>query len=520
LTVDYLLLTGLARAFDRTDVPLKNWGGPSVNRSWVYDGLEKIVLAGLAERVLLNTKPLSRVEAARIVAQAVERLQGDQYGDYNHRGYLEELLYRLIEEFGSDLREMGVETSLNREATPGFFRSKPIDHAQFGMGFAGKDANAINDFGRKFGKGVNPYTTLEGRAQIGDFLSFYYQPQFSSGGGSTQGRLLNGYAKYTLWNMELLVGRESLWWGPGHRGSMSISNHAFPLDQVRLSSAEPFRLPWVLRRLGPFKVSTFVAQLDEDREFPNALLSGLRIGWAPTRFVELGFSRMFQFGGEGKGTPNPGQFLQLLFFNQGSDDPNSPLQVNNVMSFDATLRIPDVERYILVARDMAVYFDFGWDDTLFGLFVPDRPGGIVGALFTGLLGDPKLDLRLEYAKTSELQFRHFLYTSGYTNRGSVLSHFIGTKGSDAYARLSRWFSPDVLLGFQVSQSVIGSPLVPSNSAKEKRNSVGLDVFYRMSDASSLSLGLGFTRVDNRDFVAGRSGNDGLLRFEFNRSFGR
>ena len=59
------------------------------------------MLAGLAEQALLNSKPLSRVEAARIVAQAVRRLEWDKYGDYNHRGYLEELVYQLVEEFGS-----------------------------------------------------------------------------------------------------------------------------------------------------------------------------------------------------------------------------------------------------------------------------------------------------------------------------------------------------------------------------------------------------------------------------------
>src|SRR5574341_169898 len=103
-----------AFAFDRTDVPLKNWGGFSIYRSWVYDALEKIVLAGLAEQTLLNTKPLSRVEAARIVAQAVRRLEWDKYGDYNHRGYLEEIVYQLVEEFGSELREIGVKTPLNQ----------------------------------------------------------------------------------------------------------------------------------------------------------------------------------------------------------------------------------------------------------------------------------------------------------------------------------------------------------------------------------------------------------------------
>ena len=117
----YCSLFTTAYAFDRTNVPLKNWGGFSIYRSWVYDALEKIVLAGLAEQALLNSKPFSRVEAARIVGQAVRRLEWDKYGDYNHRGYLEELLYRLVEEFGLELAEMGVRTPLNREAAPGFW---------------------------------------------------------------------------------------------------------------------------------------------------------------------------------------------------------------------------------------------------------------------------------------------------------------------------------------------------------------------------------------------------------------
>src|SRR5258705_12044503 len=57
-------LPSVAHAGDRTNVPLKNWGGFSLYRDAVYDDLERLVTAGLADRTLLNTKPLSRVEAA------------------------------------------------------------------------------------------------------------------------------------------------------------------------------------------------------------------------------------------------------------------------------------------------------------------------------------------------------------------------------------------------------------------------------------------------------------------------
>ncbi len=511
-------------AFDRTNVPLKNWGGFSVNRSWVYDALEKIVLAGLADQVLLNTKPLSRVEAARIVAQAVRRIQWDQSGDYNHRGNLEDLLYQLVREFGTELSEMGVKTPLNRQPVPEFFHLKPIKHAQFGIDFASSSQRSINSFGKPINKGANPISTMDGSVQIGDFLSFYYQPEFSRSEDSNQGRLLNGYGKLTWMNTELLVGRESIWWGPGFRGSMSFSSNAFPLDQVRLSSAEPFRLPWYFKYLGPMKVAAFIAQLDEGRDVSRAKVTGWRVDFAPMNFLELGFSRVFQFGGKGRGTLGPGDYFQVLF-GSGSDDPDSPKNVNNVMALDFTFRIPNAKRYVFITRDLTFYGELGWDDTTgslpTGILLPDKPGGIVGFLLAGLFGDPKLDLRFEYARTSEIQFNHNIFTSGFTNRGSVLSHFIGTKGSEIYTRVSRWINPDLLLAFQISQADIGPTRIDQLGVpREKHSSFGFDLSYRFSDRSSVFMGYDFARVKNRDFQAGRSGTDNFFRVEFTRSFGQ
>src|SRR5215470_107281 len=74
-----------AIAFDRTNIPLKNWGGFSEYRDAAYDDLERLVTAGLADRTLLNTKPLSRVEAARIVARAIQKIRRDEPEGLNLR---------------------------------------------------------------------------------------------------------------------------------------------------------------------------------------------------------------------------------------------------------------------------------------------------------------------------------------------------------------------------------------------------------------------------------------------------
>jgi len=516
-------------AFDRNNVPLKNWGGFSVNKGWVYDALEKVALAGLADRVLLNTKPLSRVEVARVVAQAVQRIKAEQGGDYNHRGYLEAIVYQLVEEFGSELNEMGVRTPLNREESPGFVRIKPIRHVQFGSIFADGPQKLVGDFGRNVSSGGNPSSTLDGRIQIGDFLSFYYQPEFSANGSDYQVRLQSGYGKFTFWNAELLVGRESLWWGPGFRGSMTLSNNGFPLDQVRLSSAEPFRLPWIFKYLGPINLTGFAARLDDKRDVANAMLGGWRINFAPSRHLEFGFSRVFQFGGEGRAI-TPLDFFRLLI-GQGSDDRNSPLNANNILSLDFTLRLPNVGRYIRVAKDLSIYGELGWDDTKdlgfefplipTGSIIPRKPGGILGFLLAGFLGDPKLDFRLELAKTTDIQFTHNKYSAGFINGKAVMSHFIGTDGHEIFTRVSRRFSPNLLLGLQLSRAQIGSTEARfSGSEKEKRNTLGIDLSYRFSNGYSVFLKYGFSRVENRDFVPSDAEYDNLFRIEFTRKFGK
>ena len=90
--LNFLLMGMPVSAGDRTNVPLKNWGGFSVYRSWVYDALEKLALAGFVDHALLNTKPLSRMEAARMVAQAVSKIKNEMGNDYSDRTYLEDLV--------------------------------------------------------------------------------------------------------------------------------------------------------------------------------------------------------------------------------------------------------------------------------------------------------------------------------------------------------------------------------------------------------------------------------------------
>jgi len=156
-----------ATAGDRTNLPLKNWGGLSEFRDAAYDDLERLVTAGLADRVLLNTRPLSRIEAARIVARAIEKIRRDDTGGLNARRDLEPVLDRLMEEFKVELASLGVQVP-GGPAPPGFVSLLPVDRAQVFGAYASRQFSLVNNQGRTFKRGATGGLTFESRAQIGD----------------------------------------------------------------------------------------------------------------------------------------------------------------------------------------------------------------------------------------------------------------------------------------------------------------------------------------------------------------
>jgi len=51
-------------------------------------------------------------------------------------------------------------------------------------------------------------------------------------------------------DFQFSVGKQAMWWGPTYDAPLSFSNNAEPLKSAKLTSAQPFYLPGVLRHLG------------------------------------------------------------------------------------------------------------------------------------------------------------------------------------------------------------------------------------------------------------------------------
>jgi len=527
-----ILAPATAVAADRTNIPLKNWGGFAEFRDAVYDDLERLVTAGLADRTLLNTKPLSRIEAARIVARAIQKIRGDTDGGLNARRDLEPVLDRLMEEFKSELASLGVRTS-EGVTPPGVVSFTPIDRLQANLAYASKRFSLVNEQGHTMRRGVNGSPTFESRAQFGDIVTMYVQPELLGNEDFTQARLATGYLKLTLWNVELLVGRDSLAWGPGYRNSLLLSNNAQPLDQIRLGAAEPFELPWIGKWLGPMKALIFLAQLEDNRDHPHAKLSGMRFTLSPATFLELGVTRAVMFDGDNPSLPARKYPLAILDPSFGDVRAHAEERTNNLTGVDAELRLRNLDRYFFPMRDLRLYAEYYWDDTcgdcgpssgighfLASNFYPNdkTPGLVVGVHYMGLFGQDWLEARAEYARSSILSFNHDQFTSGYWTRGHVISDFIGTDGRDYFGRVTARVASNLMIGLDVERAIIGSTVSGFTGTKERRLGGGVDVSWRFADRYSLFAQWLVSDVKNRQLRAGDDGVDHLIRLELTRSF--
>jgi len=492
------------------DVPLKPWTGFARSWDWTYDALHSLVISGLAGRVVMNTKPMSRREMAIILADILRRIQHNQVAQFAHRSDLQDTILALMEEFTPELLALGVTGYGMKQEVPRLIEVKPLEYLQFRAGFASESAtNLENSNGERLDRGLNGRVTTSSWFEVGGVLAGYIQPEYQIGEETNRGELIEGYLKARGGPVELIVGRESLWWGPGFNGSMIISNNALAMNMVRLRTANQVTLPWVFADLlGPMKFELFFGGLEQEREFyPNSKVTGARINFAPAPWIEIGASRSIMFDGGGGRTYLPWYRYPFVYVHGNKEGTEGDSSAgDNRWQIDASIRLADVGKYVPITRDAELYFDLGWDDTCCGTFyVPLDPGLMIGLYLPNFLMLPDTTLRFEYTNTTHIQFTSGTWQDGYERKGQVISHFVGTKGEDFFVRLTHKLNPQTDVGIEYDWARIGQTQFGlAFSTKELKQFFGVDVSYKHSPALSLNFGGRLEWVKNRDFVSGKS----------------
>jgi capsule assembly protein Wzi/PAP2 superfamily protein len=463
-----------------------NQGSPYVPLdSWVYPLFDRLVALGYINTGMSGQRPWTRIECARLLGEAAGTIDTHSVvsAEASH------LMDALREEFTTDERLL--EGGENRG-----FRLESI-YTRF-TGISGKPLNdsyhfgqtLFNDYGRPYEEGVNSVTGFSGWATEGRWVVYArgeYQhapsgPVYSdtvrnfiaqvdanpvqpASSISTQNRfqLIDAYVGLTLSNWQLSYGQQSLWWGPGKMGPLLLGNDAAPIRMIQLNRTTPIRLPWLFRYMGPVHMDAFFGNLQGHQFPPHPLMHGEKISFKPTPNLEFGFSRTVILGGVGRPLNPTSLWNSYVSATSSASETSSNDPGKRSGGFDFSYRIPFLRNWL------TVYADSIATDDPSPLANPPRAGINPGIYMPQFPGLRKLDLRVEAAYTDvasgEANGGEFIYFDGfyhdlYTNKGQLLSEWVGRDGKGVQAWSRYWVDARTSIELGYRHGEVSGKFVP------------------------------------------------------------
>ncbi len=387
----------LSTAYGAPDVPL-NFDG------WVTEALAKLETDGITGGFHRHTAPLSRADVAEAIRQAESRIRT---GVVVLSAIDRKLLEKLKREFA---KELVIHDGRRMRFLPQLRTTEEKVAPAFEWAFH-------YTLGQLEQRNV-PRLTLYSEFEAHNFES----PPLD---GKTAGQRLErwrkdytvdfkrGYLQVNSAHLDLLVGREWLFWGASPYKTVGISDNSPPFDQVRLSS-----------RLGKrLKATAFMAQLDstwyddgEKRYLAKRYISGHRLDYQFNDRVEIGVAEWVLYGGDAQTLEwkyaNPITFYYALQYNAKADD-------NVMFAFDAAIRpIDGVRLYGEWIIDDIQYVPSAYD--------PHAVAWLVGATWYPQHLGRHLGIHSEYARVNRWAYTHLVPDNQFTHFGYAIGHPIST----------------------------------------------------------------------------------------------
>ncbi len=533
--------------------PLAPWASATVPLNEpVYDDLDRLDALGLLPEAILGQRPLSRGEIARMIGEASRRPDAvrPDVRDLLIRLRNEYPVYRAGESQGlQSVRAGAAGTNAAADAVP------PIN----GVGQIQAISYPLTAYreGAPFTEGGTFWFQTHHAQNIQPAIALAFRPDFRllagraaheslqpvsgaqavplpfdrSGSVETAGdfNVKAFYGRILAGPLVIQVGRDALAWGPVPRGGFHLSTNARPLDMILIGSESPFRLPGILRKLGPHRSTIFLADLGEDRRLPHALLLGIRTSLRPHRLAEVGFTEMLVIGGEGAPRPTGWQVFRQIF-PIGGLGPGTDYS-DHRFGFDLKLhawpgRLTIYEEILFEDGRNGYWTDVTSNRT--GLFAPALgPGG-------------NFDARLEHVRLPAVLYRHGRWSTGYAVDGRILGDELGP---DAHAvrteiRWNRANGSRITLDAAIEDrdrdwwSQVPRPTPPADPGDagdifrliddptERRFRVGLTGEFRMDNALSWQPRVAFEKIENERFVKGADGSDYIVELALALRLGR
>lgn len=451
----------------------------------IYVELDTLNGLGLLDTYLPEIRPISRIEAARLVVEAQGNLTRQTVPNALARAIVRRLRGQLadevswIQEDGEDNLPNLIHPAERVELRYLFSHGQQRLMDNNGGGYihareatpllAGDDGLPVQAGSNQTGRwalwqGFGSFLTTYGEGAVSGPIN---QPNDSSA------QLLNGAAVISLGNLAVSFGREEMAWGIGTFGQLSQSGNARPFPALRLRNIHPGHLPWAFRYLGPYRTDIFIGQLDSDRYYSHPFISGQAIVFKPLPTFELGFDHTIIFGGSHNDHYGAAGWLgRATGFATGD-----PTVGNTNSRAGIFFRI-----YLPSLRRLQIYQEILGEDNLtaevrpIGRFLPFLAVSYQGGIYLPeLTADGRTSLRLEYAILEPNYSTHSdsLY---WTYDGLLMGDPMGPDASRIDLALGRWIDKrDLLEGDLFYTERASGPHIP-NWHKERSGGLAVDLW--------------------------------------------
>ena len=226
-------------------------------------------------------------------------------------------------------------------------------------------------------------------------------------------------------NQWLIAGKIPTWWGPGHDGSLIKGDASLPVTGITMQRDQQTAptskyLSWV----GPWQYQLFAGQLEDYEAVPDTKLFGARLTANPWDWLEVGASRTFMWGGDGR-PESFSSFTDALLGTRDNGGTGKEDPANQLGGFDAKVSLSS-----LVNVPASVYAQYIGEDEAGGL--PAKNMYLAGVDYASAAYGKPYQLYAEYTDTRSSgevyrggSYNHSIYTDGYYQQGYPLGYALG-----------------------------------------------------------------------------------------------
>jgi hypothetical protein len=504
----------------------------------IYLYLEKLAGFGLITSDVKGLKPFSKAEAARLLREA-------EHNRISQNSVAPDFVDTLIKNIRTSIpRELSLRE--NPTTQPPLFDYNPIsgmrlryiylDGAardydrwsvdpghQSAFGFIGGDLRPFSPSADTYITGSVHVTGTEGtpllennngiiyqrgssgelrwgaEGYLSDKATLLLEPVILATANDADILLNRGYAKVGGGGLELEVGRDENWFGPGYRGTTTLTNNARNFDLIKISSPEPLDVAWLKNWFGDIKYALIVSRFDEtDAGTTNhrrPYFLGAKVSLKPTGSFEIGANFVRQMSGPGfTGTPD-------TYLGGGQNDHS-----NSIAGFDLRWRIPAL-------RNAELYGEYSGEDNAGGVW-PIVESYVAGLFVPCVTESCRDDLRMEYFFGSVMLYGDWQFPRGYVYHDMTPGHSQGGAGvQDVFGRYSHWFDLRNRLALEYFYTERGRWYRTSNQVMESKHAAR--VFWDLPLFGDIDgqLGYGIEKITNVNLVDGVERTNQLLKFE-------